>query len=207
MYDLDELYGELDDFEVDDVDELEYDDDELDDDEYEVKKAKKLVKVVKKAAKKAAVAAKAGVPPKTAAKKAVKSAIAKVAHKEIYDDEINFDDELDYGEDTELALELLSVSDDEELENFLGALVGPALSLLSSPVAGKAVGQVMNIGKKLLGDFLSSPKIPTVSRRRVMPRHRYYPRPPYRRWHPKRRMYRHRYPRYRMMPMRRFRRF
>jgi hypothetical protein len=175
MYDLDELMEVDDDFEMDDLDEL--DDDELDDDEeFEVKQAKKVIKVIRAAAPKAVAAVKAGIPPKVAAKKAIKAAVKKqILKKELFDDEVDFDDEFEYDDDTELAMELVSMDDDEEMEHFFGDIIGGAKALLGSPIGKSVLGHVARMGRRLAGRLLGR------GRRRRGRRH--YRRRPHSRYH------------------------
>lgn len=62
--------------------------------------------------------------------------------------EMDWDDEFDDDEETELALELLSASDEEELGSILSRIVRPAIRLMRSPGAREAVKRVILRGKK-----------------------------------------------------------
>lgn len=72
------------------------------------------------------------------------------------DDELEWDDEgpLDEDEETELAMELLSVTDDEELEQFLGKIFKKvarvARRAVRSPIFKKIIKYAKPIAKKLL---------------------------------------------------------
>lgn len=83
------------------------------------------------------------------------------------DDEMDWDDEFDDDDDevTELAMELMSVSDDEELEQFLPSIVrrviGPLIPIIGPP-SKRALRHVFSKGRHLI--------------RRVVPYGRHYAR-------------------------------